>query len=177
MAELKTKVNDASVEEFLNTIDNDQRRADAFAVLKLMRSVTRQPPRMWGPSIVGFDRYHYKYESGREGDMCRIGFSPRRQALTLYLMDGYDRQTALMNKLGKYTTGRSCLYIKRLEDVDLTVLRQLIEAGYSATKRTHPAPPGATSKTGRQGKTSGAPAPARGRRSGKTTSRAGKAAR
>ena len=143
-----------------------------------MRSVTRKAPRMWGPSIVGFDRYHYKYDSGREGDLCMVGFSPRRQALTLYLMDGYDRQAALMNKLGKYTTGRSCLYIKRLEDVDLTVLRQLIEAGYAETKRTYPAAPAATSKTGKPRTTSRAPsASARPRHAGETTSRSRKAAR
>jgi hypothetical protein len=132
---------------------------------------------MWGPSIVGFDRYHYKYESGREGDMCMVGFSPRRQALTLYITNGFDRHAPLMNRLGKYTTGQSCLYIKRLEDVDLGVLRELVETTYSEMKRAHPVTPAAKSKTGTQGNTSGAAASARPRRSSQTTSRSRKATR
>jgi len=101
MAELKTKVNDGSVEAFLAGIPNDRRRDDARAVMKLMKAVTRKPPRMWGASIVGFDQYHYKYDSGREGDICMIGFSPRAGALTLYLGEIFKAQERLLAKLGK----------------------------------------------------------------------------
>jgi hypothetical protein len=97
MAEMKTKVNDASVEDFLNRIGNAKRREDAFAILKMMKSVTRKQPRMWGPTIVGFDQYHYKYESGREGDMCMIGFSPRRQAMTLYVLPEFLHDATVMS--------------------------------------------------------------------------------
>lgn len=134
MADLKTKVNDASVEDFLNGIENATRRDDAFAVLAMMKSVTRKKPKMWGPSIVGFDQYHYKYESGREGEMPMTGFSPRSQALTLYISLGFDRYAALMKKLGKHTTGKSCLYIKKLEDVDMKVLRELVTECYRYMK-------------------------------------------
>jgi hypothetical protein len=95
-----------------------------------MKSVTGKPPRMWGPSIVGFDQYHYKYESGREGDMCMIGFSPRSQALTMYLMPPLTRYDSLMKKLGKFKTSQGCLYIKKLEDVDLRVLKETVAEAY-----------------------------------------------
>ena len=134
MAEMKTKVNDASVEDFLNRIGNAKRREDAFAILKMMKSVTRKQPRMWGPTIVGFDQYHYKYESGREGDMCMIGFSPRRQAMTLYVLPEFLHDATVMKGLGTYTTGVSCLYIKKLEDVDRKALRQLITESYKYMK-------------------------------------------
>lgn len=128
MAELKTKRNDASVEEFLNRIPDEARRRDCFTLLELMKKATRKEPKMWGPSIIGLGDYHYKYESGREGDWFSVGFSPRKQDLTLYLMAGYGRFPELMRKLGKYKTGKSCLYIKKLEDVDLKVLKQLVTA-------------------------------------------------
>lgn len=130
MADLKTKVNKNSVEKFLNQVGNARRREDALAVLKLMKSVTGKAPRMWGSSIVGFDQYHYKYESGREGDICMIGFSPRSQALTLYLMPPLTRYDSLMKKLGKFKTGQGCLYIKKLEDVDLRVLKETVAEAY-----------------------------------------------
>ena len=136
-AHMKTKVNEASVEHFLNRVSNAKRRDDAFAVLKMMKAVTRKTPRMWGPSIVGFDQYHYKYDSGREGEMCMIGFSPRSQATTLYVMPQFARYAALRKKLGKYTTGQSCLYIKKLEDVDLDVLKQIMTESYRYMKRTY----------------------------------------
>ncbi len=126
MAKLKTTPNDENVEAFLNAVDNEQRKADAFTILKLMKEVTGYPPKMWGGSIVGFGSYHYKYESGREGDWPLTGFSPRKQSLTLYLMSGFDHHQKLMDKLGKYKTGKSCLYIKKLEDVDMKVLTELI---------------------------------------------------
>ena len=136
MAELKTKPNTASVEEFLNGISDEQKRKDAFAVLRLMKQITKVKPRMWGPSIVGFGEYHYKYESGREGDRFLTGFSPRKQNLTLYIMSGFSRYDVLMKKLGKYKTGKSCLYIRRLDDIDLAVLKELITLSvkYLATR-------------------------------------------
>jgi uncharacterized protein DUF1801 len=137
MADLKTKVNNAGVEDFLNSVGNAKRREDAFAILKMMKSVTRQPARMWGPSIVGFDKYHYKYASGREGEICMIGFSPRSQALTLYVMPGFETRDFLLKKLGKYTTSKGCLYIRKLEDVDMKTLKQLVTDAYQYMKKTY----------------------------------------
>ncbi len=125
-AELKTKVNDASVEGFLNSIKDEQTRADCFEILKLMKQVTKEEPKMWGASIVGFDSYHYKSASGREGDWMLTGFSPRKQNLTLYLMSGFDAHADLLKKLGKHKTSVGCLYIKKLEDVDKKVLKELV---------------------------------------------------
>ena len=127
MSELKTQQNDASVTDFLNGVD-EKRRDDCFALLELMEEVTGAPAKMWGTSIVGFGDYHYKYASGREGDWMVTGFSPRKQNLTLYIMAGFDRYEELLAKLGKHSTGVSCLYIKRLSDVDGDVLRQLVAA-------------------------------------------------
>jgi hypothetical protein len=137
MSEMKTKVNRASVEGFLDRVENAKRRADAFAILKMMKSATRTQPKMWGPSIVGFGQYHYKYDSGREGDICMIGFSPRSQALTMYIDAGFPAYEALMEKLGKYTKGHSCVYIKKLEDVDMDVLKQLVTESYRSMKKKH----------------------------------------
>ena len=128
--EPKTTRTDASVDEFLGTVPDRQRRADAEAVCALMREVTGLEPAMWGPSIVGFGQYRYRYASGREGVWPAVGLSPRKQALTLYVADGYDRYAELMARLGPHTTGRSCLYIKRLSDVDIDVLRTLIKDGF-----------------------------------------------
>lgn len=126
MAELKTQSNDQSVEAFLNTVANEKKREDSFAILKLMQEVTGAEPRLWGSSIVGFGDYHYKYESGREGDWFVTGFSPRKQNLTLYIMAGFDNYDQLLSRLGKYKTGKSCLYINKLDDVDLDVLKELV---------------------------------------------------
>jgi hypothetical protein len=126
MAENKTQPTGASVEEFIGSIPVDRRREDARTVLALMREVTGEEPRMWGPSIVGFGDYHYQYESGREGDWFLAGFSPRKANLVLYIMSGFPRHAALMEKLGKHRTGKSCLYINKLDDVDLDVLRELV---------------------------------------------------
>ncbi len=126
MAELKTKKNSADVAAFVAGIENDQRRRDAEIVLKMMKGITRAEPAMWGDSIVGFGSYHYVYESGREGDWFLTGFSPRKQALTLYIMAGFSRYGELMEKLGSYKTGKACLYIKKMEDVDQKILRELI---------------------------------------------------
>ena len=126
MAELKTKRTRQSVKAFLEKIKDAGKRADAQAVLQLMQQASGARPEMWGSSIVGFGSYHYKSASGREGDWPLIGFSPRVQNLTLYIMPGFERYPALMRKLGKYKTGKSCLYINKLTDVDLPTLKALI---------------------------------------------------
>ncbi len=125
MAELKTKKTDQNVEAFLNSVTDPSRRADSFEVLKLLKEVTKEEPRMWGTSIVGFGDYHYKYKSGREGDWFLIGFSPRKQYLTLYIMSGFDKYEEILSELGKYKTGKSCLYLKRLSDVNTETLIKL----------------------------------------------------
>jgi hypothetical protein len=127
MAELKTKPNEQSVEKFLNSIADQSTREDCLAILQIMKQATKAEPQMWGPSIIGFGNYHYKYESGREGDWFLTGFSPRKQNITLYIMPGFARYEELMQKLGKYKTGKSCLYVKKLGDVDLAVLKQLVK--------------------------------------------------
>ena len=134
MAELKTKLNDASIEDFLNTVEDEQKRKDCLEIVKIMKQVTKEEPKMWGPSIIGFGSYHYKYESGREGDMMQIGFSPRKQNITLYVGLGDNTENPLIKKLGKHTTGKGCLYIKKLADVDKKVLQDLITNSY---KRAH----------------------------------------
>ena len=130
MAELKTKLNDASVQKFLNSISDEKKRKDCFTILELMKKITKAEPKMWGSSMVGFGIYHYKYESGREGDWFLTGFSPRKQNLTLYIMSGFNKYDELMKKLGKYKTGKSCLYINGLEDVDKKVLKDLITGSF-----------------------------------------------
>lgn len=127
----KTKATKASVSEFLNSIEDRQKRADARKVAAMMRKATGKRAKMWGTSIVGYGTYHYKYASGREGDFMIAGFSPRKQALTVYIMAGFGRFEALLDKLGKYKTGKSCLYIKRLADVDEQVLQKLIDGSVS----------------------------------------------
>lgn len=137
MANLKTARTKASVQTFLSGIADQARRQDCLALVKIMKQVTKAPPRMWGPSIVGFGSYHYRYVSGREGDWFLTGFSPRKQDLTLYLLGGFDGQKALLDKLGNHKTGKSCLYIKNLAGLDLEALQQLIEKSVAQTKRTH----------------------------------------
>ena len=126
MAELKTRETKASVNRFLKQIPDAARRKDAETILALMKSVTKEEPRMWGSGIIGFGRLHYKYESGREGDWFKAGFSPRKDSFTLYLCGGFQPHADLMAKLGKCKTGVGCLYVKRLEDVDEKVLKQLV---------------------------------------------------
>ncbi len=137
MAELKTRKNAASVTEFLEAVANEQRRADAFAVLKLMQKATGKKPKMWGGAIVGFDEYHYRYESGHEGDMCMIGFSPRSNALVLYTLPGASEEETLLKQLGKHKRGKGCLYINKLSDVDLTVLEKLLRTAYACMQDRH----------------------------------------
>jgi hypothetical protein len=125
MAENKTKPTTLSVSAFIDALTDAGRRADAKALLKLMQSAAGEKPKMWGPSIIGFGSYHYKYESEREGDMPVIAFSPRKGATVLYGMTGFNDAAALLAKLGKHTTGKGCLYIKKLADVDQHVLKTL----------------------------------------------------
>ncbi|MCH8957420.1 DUF1801 domain-containing protein [candidate division KSB1 bacterium] len=127
MAELKTKPNEQSVEAFLNSVEDEKKRQDCLTILEIMKQITKAEPQMWGTSMVGFGTYHYKYESGREGDWFVAGFSPRKQNLTLYIMAGFSRYDELLSKLGKFKTGKSCLYIKKIEDVDLKTLKELIK--------------------------------------------------
>src|ERR1043165_6986938 len=127
MAELKTKQTNESVKDLLNKVSDEERRADCFAIAKLMEEVTGEKPKMWGPSIVGFGSYHYKYASGREGDWLVTGFSPRKKDLTLYIMMGFEKHRELMEKLGKHRAAKSCLYIKRLSDVHVPTLKKLIK--------------------------------------------------
>ena len=127
MTELKTKPNDKDVLKFLKSVENQRRREDSLEMLKIMQEVTQEEPIMWGDSIVGFGSYHYKYKSGREADWLATGFSPRKQALTVYIMDGFDKYEELLKTLGKHKTGKSCLYINKLDDVDISVLKELIK--------------------------------------------------
>lgn len=137
MAENKTRATIASVTEFINSIEDRQKRADARKVAAIMRRVTGKRAKMWGSSIVGYGTYHYKYESGREGDFMITGFSPRKQALTVYIVAGFRRFDTLMGKLGKYRTGKSCLYINRLSDVDEKVLEKLIDRSVKYMRKNY----------------------------------------
>ena len=134
MAELKTKLNNASVPKFLSTVKDPQRRKDCQTVLRIMKAATKSPPQMWGSSIVGFGTYHYVGKSGREGDWMLTGFSPRKQNLTLYIMAGFNRYPALMKKLGKYKTGVGCLYLNSLDDVHIPTLKTLVKESVAFMK-------------------------------------------
>lgn len=125
-AQNKTTETDASVDAFLAAVEDETRRAEGRTLCDLMREVTGLEPKMWGPSMVGFGSYHYRYESGREGDMFLVGFSPRKAALSLYLTNAVEEVADLLPKFGKHTTGKACIYVKSLSDVDLTVLRKMI---------------------------------------------------
>jgi hypothetical protein len=138
MAKIKTTQNDASVEDFLNSVENERKRKDSFAILELMRKVTGEEPKMWGTSIVGFGSYKYKYASGHEGEAALTGFSPRKQNLMLYIMAGFDNFEALRAKLGKHKTGKACLYINKLDDVDIPTLRKLVKESYDHMLKTNP---------------------------------------
>src|ERR1051325_2250526 len=134
MAELKTQVTKASVDKFLQGIRDEKKREDCYQILKLMKKATKAEPKMWGGSIIGFGDYHYKYESGRENDWFITGFSPRKANFAFYLMGRNEKHTPLLDKLGKYSTAKSCVYIKRLRDVDEQVLQQLISECAEACK-------------------------------------------
>jgi len=138
MAELKTKQTDQSVEDFLDCIPDDKKREASYTILKLMKNATGKEPKMWGDSIIGFGSYHYCYESGREGDWFLTGFSPRKQNLTLYIMAGFTQYDALLQKLGKFSTGKACLYIKKIEDIDMLTLEELVRQSADLIARTNP---------------------------------------
>ena len=138
MAELKTKPTEVSVDAFLDAVPDPQRREDARRLCAMLERVSGHPAKMWGPSIVGFGAYHYKYDSGHEGDMCRIGFSPRAKELVLYIIPGFLADPGLMGRLGKHRTGKSCLYIKRLADVDEVALEQLAAASLDYMREKYP---------------------------------------
>ncbi|MBX3691068.1 DUF1801 domain-containing protein [Dokdonella sp.] len=128
---------DAGVEAYLAAIEDPKRRADCDAIVKLMRAVTKKPPVMWGSSIVGFDSYHYRYDSGREGDWCVTGFYSRKGDISVYLVAAGPKQESLLAKLGRYRIGKSCLYLRSLADVDVKVLRELVEDSVAEVKRRH----------------------------------------
>lgn len=137
MAELKTKRNDASVKDFVAAIPDPQRRKDCETVIRLMKQATKAEPRMWGASIIGFASYHYKYASGHEGDTCLTGFASRKPVLTLYFMDGFAGYDRLLAKLGPHRKGKSCLYVKRLSDIDTGVLKELVTASVRHLRSKH----------------------------------------
>ena len=145
MAELKTKVNDASVTKFLDSVADEVQRKDSYTLLELMQEVTKTEPKMWGDSIIGFGEYHYIGKSGREGDWLLAGFSPRKQNLTLYMLGGWEQNAELLDKLGKHSLGKGCLYIKRLEEVQVPVLKRLITESVKQAKKL--AQTGATIQT------------------------------
>ena len=136
-AENKTRPTTASVTAFIDAVENEARKRDAKTLLDMMKKITGEKPKMWGPSIIGFGKYHYKYDSGREGDMLNVGFSPRKANLALYVMGSIAEDDPLRDKLGKYKTGKSCLYINKLEDVDLKVLERLVAKSYRATRKKY----------------------------------------
>lgn len=127
MAENKTQPTKANVEEFILSIEDETKRDDSFELIKIMTEITGADPVLWGQSILGFGSYTYKYPTGRTGDWMLVGFSPRKTSLTVYIMDGFDKYDEMLAKLGKHKTGKSCLYIKKLADIDMAVLRSMIE--------------------------------------------------
>jgi hypothetical protein len=137
MAEIKTKPTEISPRAFIDKVENEQRRKDGHELASLMKKVTGKPAKMWGPSIVGFDQYHYKYASGHEGDMPITGFSPRKQSLVLYLGPGLEDKK-LMAKLGKHKTGKGCLYINKLDDIDRNVLLELVTKSVEKMRKLYP---------------------------------------
>ena len=138
MSKMKTTPTQASVDAFIEAVEDEQKRADSRAIAAMMSAATGAPAQMWGTSIVGFGRYHYRYASGREGDFMIAGFSPRKRALTLYIMAGFSEYDALLAQLGKHTIGKSCLYIKRLADVDQAVLREIVERSVQYIREKYP---------------------------------------
>ena len=138
MAENKTKPTEVQVSDFLDAVHHPQKRADAYRILEIMKEVTGAEPRMWGDSMVGFGEYHYKYESGREGDFFVTGFAPRKSNISLYIMAGFSKYQDYLDRLGKHKTGKSCLYINKLADVDEGVLRELVAASVQHMQGKYP---------------------------------------
>ncbi|MBE2201648.1 MAG: DUF1801 domain-containing protein [Anaerolinea sp.] len=137
MSENKTRPTGQNVTDFLNSVDHKMRREDSFALLEIMQEITGEEAVMWGSSIVGFGSHHYKYESGREGDMPLVGFSPRKQSMTVYILPGFNEYDDMLSELGKHKIGKACLYINKLADVDDNVLRRLIKRSYEYMKETN----------------------------------------
>ena len=137
MAELKTRKNDNNPHDFIQSVENEKRRKDALVLLDLIKDITGEEPKMWGGSIIGYGEYTYKYDSGRSGDWFLTGFSPRKQSLSVYIMPGFSRYQALLDKLGKYKTGKSCLYVNKLEDIDLDILKELISISVERMRKSH----------------------------------------
>lgn len=138
MAELKTKVNDANVNDFINAVTDEVKRQDSFILLALFEKITGKKAKMWGTSIIGFGMYHYKSErSSQEGDWPLTGFSPRKQNLTIYIMSGFDDNKSLLEKLGKHKTSKGCLYINKLVDVELTILEKIIKQSFEKMKKNY----------------------------------------
>ena len=137
MAELKTKLNDSSVEAFLNAVEDDQKRADSFKLLKMMEEISGEPAKMWGTNIVGFGTYHYVYASGREGDWMLTGFSPRKASISVYLMAGFEEFDDELAGLGKHKVGKGCLYVKTLSDIDEKILRKMIKKSIGIMKKRY----------------------------------------
>ena len=138
MSDLKTKQNEKSVDGFINKIEDPKKQEASKRILEILKDISRKKANMWGDSIIGFGKYHYKYATGREGDWMRIGFSPRKQYLTLYIIDGFDKHTKLLEKLGKYKPGKSCLYIKKLQDIDINILKELLEKSLQNMNKLYP---------------------------------------
>ena len=136
MVELKTKENSASVVKFINSVDDENKKKDSKKLLDIFKKITKNNPKMWGASIIGFGKIHFKYKSGREGDWMATGFSPRKQSISLYILAGFKGKDNLLKKLGKHKTGRGCLYINKLEDVDMSILKKLIKDSYEHTIKT-----------------------------------------
>jgi len=134
----KTQENDGDVVTFLESVEHPTRKADAFSVLNMMSRLTGLPAKMWGTAIIGFGKYHYKYESGREGDFMRIGFSPRKANLVIYILPGYSDYSEILGRIGKYKKGKSCLYINKLADIDMAVLEELVVAGLADMAQKYP---------------------------------------
>ncbi|WP_259545448.1 DUF1801 domain-containing protein [Heyndrickxia sp. FSL K6-6286] len=138
MYKLKTKENDHSVIEFIENIENPKKREDAYQLLDIFTETTGYPAKMWGTSIIGFGSYHYKYKSGHEGDAPFVGFSPRKAKISLYLATGEPKREELLNQLGKHTTGKACVYVNKLSDIDVTILKLLIDQSVNFLKVTYP---------------------------------------
>ena len=136
--EAKTKPTSVSPAKFIAAIADESLRKDCQVIMKLMKSVTGEPPKMWGPSIIGFGSYHYKYASGHEGDACLVGFAPRKPNIVLYVMAGFAQRDALLAKLGKHRTGKACLYIRSIKDVDMQVLESLVSGSVRHMKKLYP---------------------------------------
>ena len=138
MTALKTTQNEDSVDEFLKSIEDPEKQKTSLQILDIIKEISGKEPKMWGDSIIGFGKYHYKYATGREGDWMRIAFSPRKQNFSIYIMDGFDNHSDLMEKLGKYKTGKSCLYIKKLQDIDIKILKELMKKSLLNMEKLYP---------------------------------------